>query len=641
MGSLGITKEQKRMVIVLLAGAVLVVLNQTLLSPALPSIMTHMNVDATTVQWLTSAYALVEAVVIPLAAWFMGRFSTRQLFIGGMVLFGAGSLVAAIAPVFAVLLLGRVMQAASTGVLMVMVMSLILLSFPRESRGQAMGLVSLVIAFAPAVGPSLGGLLVDLVGWRALFCVVVVCTVLVLVFAAKVLVNREGFPRTSADALSIVLSSLGLVSLLYGISSFASSPAPAVCVALMVIGIVLLCLFAWRQFRLGEPMLRLEVFKSRRYRTAALTCAVLQAVLIGLSVLMPLYIQNVLGHSATVSGLITLPGAVLGALGSLFAGRMFDRSGVRAIALIGVVMLVVGCVGMAFYDVNGLGSTVPYVIAANAVTCLAIQLLFTPINTWGVNSLSNDLVQHATSVTNTMNQVGASLGTALIMSFSAVGSAAATQGSEVERVFAGYHVSYIAVLVISVVALVMIAAFVRNKKGDAAPSATRVGIKPGEHHSVEDVMDATPVTVPQGASMSFAARALIEADASGAVIVDEKGMAKGYISNSDILRTFGDEMQTVTGASGFMALRMPDDENVKDRALRIADVDVSAIATKQVVGIAPDASFEDACRMIAEKRLKELPVLDNGKLVGVVRRRSLMKFIAAMLTEEEKTHISK
>ena len=114
MGSLGITKEQKRMVIVLLAGAVLVVLNQTLLSPALPSIMQHMSVDETTVQWLTSAYALTEAVVIPLAAWFMGRFSTRRLFLGCMALFAAGSLVAAIAPVFAVLLVGRVMQAMST-----------------------------------------------------------------------------------------------------------------------------------------------------------------------------------------------------------------------------------------------------------------------------------------------------------------------------------------------------------------------------------------------------------------------------------------------------------------------------------------------------------------------------------------------
>ena len=112
------------------------------------------------------------------------------------------------------------------------------------------------------------------------------------------------------------------------------------------------------------------------------------------------------------------------------------------------------------------------------------------------------------------------------------------------------------------------------------------------------------------------------------------------MSNSDILRTFGDEMQTVTGASGFMALRMPDDETVRDRALRLADTDVASIATKQVVGIAPGATFEDACRMIAEKRLKELPVIDDGKLVGVVRRRSLMKFIAAMLTEEEKARLS-
>lgn len=135
MASLGLTNEQRKMVMVLLCGAVLVVLNQTLLSPALPSIMEHLQVDATTVQWLTSAYALMEAVVIPLAAWFMGRFNTRVLFIGGMALFGAGSFVAAIAPVFAVLLLGRIMQAMATGVMMVMVMSLILLTFPREISG--------------------------------------------------------------------------------------------------------------------------------------------------------------------------------------------------------------------------------------------------------------------------------------------------------------------------------------------------------------------------------------------------------------------------------------------------------------------------------------------------------------------------
>ncbi len=632
MGSLGLTKEAKRMVIVLLAGAVLVVLNQTLLSPALPSIMVHMNVDATTVQWLTSAYALTEAVVIPLAAWFMGRFSTRQLFIGAMTLFGAGSLVAAIAPVFAVLLLGRVMQAMSTGVMMVMVMSLILLSFPRESRGQAMGLVSLVIAFAPAIGPTLGGALVDAVGWRALFGIVVVAVVAVVIFAARFLENREGFERTSADALSIVLSTLGLVSLLYGLSSFASSSNMALCIGLVVAGVVFVGLYAWRQFKLEQPMLRLEVLKSRRYRTGVLTVALLQAILIGLGVLMPLYIQDVLGYSALISGLVTLPGAVLGAFAGLFAGRVFDRSGVRGIAVVGGIVLVAGSAGMFLYGVD---SPLAIVIVANMVNGLGLQLLTTPINTWGVNSLSNELVQHATSVTNTMNQIGGSLGTALIMSFSAVGMAGAAGGSEAERLFAGYHLSYAAVLMLSVVVLAIIVAFVRNKKSDAMPAAAPQPAAVGQavHHAVAEVMDENPLTVTVGASMGEAARVLAASDASGAIIVDDQGMARGFLSNSDILRFFGDEMQTVTGASGFMALRMLDNEDVKERVARLSGIAVEQAATKQVVGISPDATFEEACRMIADKRLKELPVIQDGKLLGVVRRRSLMKFVARLLDE--------
>lgn len=348
MAPLGMTPKERNMVVVLLAGAVLVVLNQTLLSPALPSIMQHLQVDATTVQWLTSAYALTEAVVIPLAAWFMGRFSTRQLYIGGMVLFGVGSFVAAIAPVFPVLLLGRILQACATGVLMVMVMALILLVFPREKRGQAMGLVGLVIGFAPAVGPSLGGFLVDVVGWRVLFCIVVCLAVIIILCSIKALQNKEGFTRTSADALSVVFSTIGLASLLYGLSSFASSEHVEVCVALMIIGAFFVVLFVRRQFKLDEPMLRLEVLFSRRYRTAFITVAFLQATLIGLGVLMPLYIQNVLGYSATVSGLVTLPGALLGAVTGLWAGHIFDRLGVRIISVAGGAVLFAGGIGCSY-----------------------------------------------------------------------------------------------------------------------------------------------------------------------------------------------------------------------------------------------------------------------------------------------------
>lgn len=653
MTPLGLTNEQRNMVMVLLCGAVLVVLNQTLLSPALPSIMQHLQVDATTVQWLTSAYALVEAVVIPLAAWFMGRFSTRVLFIGAMALFGAGSLVAAIAPIFAVLLVGRIMQAMATGVMMVMVMSLILLTFPRESRGKAMGLVSLVIGFAPAIGPTLGGLLVDVVGWRALFCIVVVFSVLIILFAARSLRNREGFPRTSADALSIIFSSIGLAALLYGLSSFASSDHVEVCEALMVIGLIFVGLFVQRQFKIEEPMLRLEVLYSRRYRMAFIVCALFQAILIGLSVIMPLYIQNILGYSATISGLATLPGALLGAVAGLVGGKIFDQHGVRGVALGGVAALFIGCIGLFFYDIN---SSMVLVIAANMVTCGSLQILFTPINTWGVNSLNNELVQHATATTNTVNQVGASLGTALIMSFSALGTSMAPTGTDLERMFFGYHWSFTAVLVLGAIALLLVVLFIRNMKSDVVPAAKgqtaakmQSGAKPqsevtaqeqkeGEidvYQTVGEVMDTNPVVVPFDAPMSTAAKILAAANASGAVIVDDKGTARGFISNSDILRFFGDESRVITGMSGFVVLRELDNDDVRKQIARMKDIQVSDVATKKVIGVSPDTNLGEACKLLAEKRLKLLPVVEGGKLVGVVHRSSLLRLIADVLEEDE------
>lgn len=657
MAPLGMTPKERNMVVVLLAGAVLVVLNQTLLSPALPSIMQHLQVDATTVQWLTSAYALTEAVVIPLAAWFMGRFSTRQLYIGGMVLFGVGSFVAAIAPVFPVLLLGRILQACATGVLMVMVMALILLVFPREKRGQAMGLVGLVIGFAPAVGPSLGGFLVDVVGWRVLFCIVVCLAVIIILCSIKALQNKEGFTRTSADALSVVFSTIGLASLLYGLSSFASSEHVEVCVALMIIGAFFVVLFVRRQFKLDEPMLRLEVLFSRRYRTAFITVAFLQATLIGLGVLMPLYIQNVLGYSATVSGLVTLPGALLGAVTGLWAGHIFDRLGVRIISVAGGAVLFAGGIGMFLY---GISSPLLFVIIVNVLITIGMQMLVTPVNTWGVNSLKNELVQHATATTNTINQVGGSLGTALIMSFSALGTSLATQGSDLERIFAGYHLSFAVVMAMAAIVFIIILFFVRNKKTDVLPNTVPVSASSAEakydkgslshvaqganviaaeggralKKLVEDVMDRHPLTVQAADPVSSAAKTLAKSNASGAIVVDDKGKACGFISNSDVLRFFGDESQLVTNGN-WVVLRELDNEDVRDRIAKLADIKVSDIATKKVIGIPPTATFEEACNVLATKRLKELPVLENGKVIGVVRRRDLMNLIANVLEEAE------
>lgn len=631
MESLGLSKEQKKMVITLLMGAVLVVLNQTLLSPALPSIMSHLNVDATTVQWLTSAYALVEAIIIPLAAWFMGRFSTRVLFVGAMSLFALGSLVAAIAPAFAFILLGRIMQAMATGVMMAMVISLILLSFPRESRGAAMGIVGLVIGFAPAVGPTVGGLLVDLIGWRALFCVVVALSVVVILLAIRSLENYEGFPRSRFDVISVIFSTLGLAPLLYGLSSFASSDHIEVCIGLIIFGLVFLALFAHRQFSIDEPLLRLEIMKSRRYRTGAVTVMFLQATMIGLGVLMPLYIQNVLGYSATISGLITLPGAVLGALAGLWAGKIFDRHGVRMITILGAIVGFLSGIGMVLY---GVSSPVWFVILANVLNGVSLQFLTTPINTWGVNSLDNELVQHATSVTNTVNQVGGSLGTALIMSFSAVGSSLAAGKEGIDLIFAGYHMSFGVVAVLMTIVLILVVFFVRNRKSDPVPNAGAPAEKKEGSCCVAEVMNTHPVTIPANATMNEATQVLADNEASGAILVDEKSHVCGFISNSDILRFFSDETNVISGSNGITVIRYLDNEDIRKRVARMSQISALKVATKNVVGIKPNASFEEACNLLAEKRLKQLPVIEDGKLVGTLHRHDLMDFLSDVMKDE-------
>lgn len=630
---MNMTSEQKKTVTVLLVGAVLVVLTQTALSPALPSIMTMLNVDATTVQWLTSAYALTEAVIIPLAAWFMGRFKTRTLFAMAMGLFGVGSLVAMAAPVFAFVLIGRILQAAAAGVMMVMVMALILLAFPHEHRGKAMGVVSLVIGFAPAIGPTLGGFVVDGLGWRALFLIVAILAALTIALSFACLENKAAFPSSRFDGLSVVFSTIGLVCLLYGLSSFASSDNVALCVGLIVVGLAFVALFARRQLTLEEPLLRLEALKSRRYRIAIVTVVFLQAILIGLVVLMPIYIQNVLGYSATVSGLVILPGAFIGALAGLWAGRIFDRHGIRTLAFVGSFLLVVSGIGMFFY---GIDSPIWFVVAANCLNGICIQLLVTPLITWGINSLSDDLVQHATAVTNTMNQVGGSLGTALIMSFSAMGSSMASpQASELERLFAGYHTSYGVVLAFTVIVFLIVVVFVRNLRVESAGAAVASveSAKETGRKFVRDVMSENVLTIPSNATVSEAAERLSTGHASGAVLLDAAGDVDGFVSNSDVLRFFGEEASVVVAGGGFTALAMLDDERVQDQIARMSETEVKDIATRKVMGISPDATFEEACRLLAEKRLKSLPVIEQGKLLGVVRRRDLMKFISSSMRE--------
>ena len=619
---MGLTRKQAVMVAVMLGGTFLAVLNQTLLSPAIPSIMADFGISAPTAQWLMSGYSLVEAIIIPLSAYLIGRFSTRKLFITSFALFAAGSALAAWGPDFVVVMAGRILQAAGTGVVMPMVFTVIILLFPREKRGVAMGLIGLLIGFAPAIGPAVSGLLVDSVGWHVLFMIVTVLAVVVLVLGVFALENYGDFERTTLDVPSVLMSSVGLVCLLYGLSSFSSAGNLAVPAALIVAGAAVLALFVRRQTKLDNPMLQVGVLGTVRYRIAVICIVTLQAVLIGLSSALPLFIQNVCGYSATVSGFIVLPGALFGAVMSMFAGRIFDKRGVRGVVVGGSLVMLAGAVCLFLLPA---AAGVLFIAGANAVLILGLQASMTPLNTWGINSLDNRVIQHANALSNTLNQVAASFGTALLISVSAMGSVVAPQA------YAGYHLSFAVVMVLAVCLLLVVLAFVRDKRSAPAKAAPQaVAAQDDDAILVKAAMNRDASWISQTASVREALLEIAKADTSGLPVVDARQRVVGFISDGDIMNYLGKDDRSVDTA--LFMYRFVDDEKLQSRLASLLDKNVMELATKRVVTVESSMDLGEACRVLAERRIKKVPVVDGGRLVGALSRRNIVRNVVEGLS---------
>ena len=665
---LGIEKDKQRMIGVLLVGTFITVLNAMLLTSALPAIMNDMGVSATTVQWLTSGYSLTEAVVIPLAAFLMGRFDTRKLFLGGMTIFAVGSIVSAVAPVFGLLLLGRVLQACATGFVMPMVFSVILLIIPRERRGSAMGAIGLIIGFAPTIGPSLSGVLVDTVGWRSIFAIVAVCAILVVIGALKAVKPYGDFKRSRFDVPSFLLSTIGLVCLLYGLSSLSSSTNIALNIGLIVIGIVLLALYARRQLTLEQPMLRVDILRTRNYRVAVICVAVFQATVMGVGTIMPLYIQGALGHTATVSGLALLPGAAISACAGLLSGRIFDSRGVRIPVLCGIVIIICGAAG---FTLLGIDSSIIAVGVAYGLLVIGMQFVMTPLNTWGVNSLANEAIQHAQSTSNTINQVAASFGIALLVTVSSAVSGSTAAGSAAEQLFAGYHASFYVVVVLAVIAAILIIVLVRDKKaakgtagagagaagagaaqagiGNAATAAEATGAgatavtadildapqaEPAFAKAAKgalagfeltDVMNANAATVPDTATMREVIGIIAATNTSGVSVVSKAGELVGYVTDGDAMRYLARTDVNMSMGTAGISLSVSDPESIEARLANLADLNVMELATKRVVSVEVDTPLDVACGVLAGKRIKKVPVTRDGKLVGALSRRNILR----------------
>lgn len=408
-----VQKTPYGIIIVLFIGAFIAILNETLLNVALPSIMNEFAVKPTAVQWLSTGYMLINGILIPASAFFIQRFSNRSLFITAMSLFTAGTLLAGFSPTFGILLIARMIQASGSAVMMPLLMNVMLVAFPIEKRGTAMGTFGLVMFVAPAIGPTLSGWIVEHYSWRTLFDIVVPFSIFTLLYAIFKLKNLTPQRDIKLDFLSIILSSFGFGGLLYGFSMAGdlgwSNP---LVYGTISVGTVALIMMVIRQLRMDEAMLEFRIFKYPMFALASAISIVLAIALFSGMILIPIYVQTIRGFSPVDAGLLMLPGAMIMGIMSPITGRLFDQYGPKILAIIGLSITIV-----TSYLFSRLDMTISYtsLVWIFSIRAFGMSMVMMPIMTNGLNQLPKEMYPHGTAMNNTLQQVSGAIGSALLI----------------------------------------------------------------------------------------------------------------------------------------------------------------------------------------------------------------------------------
>ncbi|MCA0970266.1 DHA2 family efflux MFS transporter permease subunit [Halobacillus litoralis] len=448
------------MAALLLAGSFITILNQTLMITAIPPIMEEMNITANTAQWLTTVFMLVNGVMIPVSAFLIEKFTTRQLFIAAMSVFTVGTVMGGLAQNFGFLLLGRVVQSAGAGVMLPLMQTVFLMIFPVNKRGTAMGYIGLVISFAPAIGPALSGWVTSNYSWRLLFWIVLPLGLLIIALAYFVLKNVTELSNPKVDPFSIILSSIGFGSLLYGFTLAGNVGWGSVwTITTLAVGAASLFAFIMRQLRMKHPMLEFRVFKYPIFAISTVIAMIAFLGLIGAETLVPLYMQNMRDFSAYESGLALLPGAVIVAFMSPITGRIFDRIGARLLSITGLTIITGASVAFSFLTIE---TTFWTITILYAIRMFGLSMVMMPVTTAGLNQLPKKLIPHGAAMSNTMRMVAASVGTAILVTVMTTTEETAKNSPAIDYPgIYGVNTAFMVVAGISLIALIL-AGFVKK-----------------------------------------------------------------------------------------------------------------------------------------------------------------------------------
>ncbi|MCF0232641.1 MAG: MFS transporter [Enterococcus sp.] len=457
------TSKKIFFLLVVASGSFLALLNLTFLDPAYPVIMEQYNIDSATVQLLDSGFNMVNAIMVPIAAFLLDKYTAKKILISSMVIFLVGSSISLNAPGFYVVLCGRLVQGISSGILMPVGTTLFLWSFPPEKRGLAMGLWGVCLGAGPMLGPLVSSIIVDNFKWQAVFQIDIIFGI-IIVICMFFIHNIEGVEdsKTKLHVPSLVLSILGLGSLLYGLSMIGSKGIDILSIVLLLAGAALTFVFCKIQLKLETPMLKIAILKNKNFLVGCIVVMIVHASILATATLVPIYIQTIMDQSAVTFALVMLPASGLAAVLNPVGGILMDKTGIKKVSIIGSIVLVLASLYFCFLS----RQTILVVFSIIMVFRMSgISFVNMPISAWSFNALDDSVLNHGTAINNVFRTTFVALSTAIVMGIeNLVGSYCESSLSMAtnDAYLVGINCSFAFCSILALVSLILVIKFVKD-----------------------------------------------------------------------------------------------------------------------------------------------------------------------------------
>lgn len=608
--------------------AFLATFNETFLNVGFAPIMSSLDVDVSTVQWLATAYMLGAAVMVPVSAFAYRSFPTRPLFCATTALLVVGSVIGALAPNFAVLLVGRIVQALGTGMLIPIGMNITLEIAPREKLGTYMGIMGAMTTLGPSSSVILAGLILAVADWSMLLWVFASLSLLCFLSGAIVLRDIAHLTHPRLDAPSVALIALALIGILYGISTVFGGNIPFA-VAAIVVGAAALAIFVRRQGKLEEPLIDLRPLKIAPFTVGVVVNMIALVAIFAMNIIIPTYMQSVLDTPPLVASLVLFPAILCSCAVSPIAGRIFDKSGPG-------ILLPVGFACIAVFSVltSAFISSASYIVLAVLyvpVIC-GSALIIGPVQSFALSKLSPEMNPHGVTVMSTGFQIAGCIGSSLFTGvYSAVALGQMASGALEAAAFSdGMLTSGALVGVFALIGFVC-ALWIRKSSTipvikaavEGSASVGEVVVAPQES-LLATIMKRDVYTLAETSSVLEAMRMFASLGISGAPVVDSDENVVGFISDGDVMRCLADQVPAFKTAWSIIVERDNEDFDATLRATMGMRVD--EIARKRVITVDINDDLGEVARVLSENHLKKAPVIDGDKMVGIINRSNITKY---------------